>query len=148
MFYWSLVSLQCSVSLHCIAKWISCTDTYIPSFFGFPSHLAHHKVLSRVPCYMATSNMLSILYIVGYRSIPVSQFIYPHPLCVSMFLLYVCVSISVFQINSFVSFLDLHLQVILHDTFFLFMTFFTLYDSLQVYPHLGKWHSSFLFMSA
>ena len=109
MFHWSLVSLQCSVSFHCIAKWISCTYTYIPLFFGFPSHLAHHKVLSRVPCYMATSNMLSILYIVVYRSIPVSQFIYPHPLCVSIFVLYICISISVFQISSFVSFLDLYL---------------------------------------
>ena len=26
------------------------THTYILSFFGFPSHLCHHRALSRVPC--------------------------------------------------------------------------------------------------
>ena len=47
-FYWSIVALQCCISFNCIAKWISCTCTYI-LFFWFPSHLGHHRVLSRVP---------------------------------------------------------------------------------------------------
>ena len=40
------ITLQCCISFYCIAKWISCT--YIFSFFGFPSHLVHHRALSRV----------------------------------------------------------------------------------------------------
>ena len=47
-FYWSIVALQCCISFYCIAKWISCTCTYI-LFFWFPSNLGHHRVLSRVP---------------------------------------------------------------------------------------------------
>ena len=41
--------------------------TYIPSFFGFASHLGHHRALSRVPflCYIEGSHQLFILYIVS-----------------------------------------------------------------------------------
>ena len=33
----------------CIAKWISYMYTYIPSVFGFPSHLGHHRALIEFP---------------------------------------------------------------------------------------------------
>ena len=36
--------------LCCTKNWISCMFIYIPSSFGFPSHLGHHRALSRVPC--------------------------------------------------------------------------------------------------
>ena len=48
-FYWSIVALQCHVSFYCTAKRTSHLYTYIyPLFFGFPSHLGHHRALGRV----------------------------------------------------------------------------------------------------
>ena len=44
-----IVVLQCCVSFYSIVKWIS--YVYIQLLcFGFPSHLGHHRALSRVPC--------------------------------------------------------------------------------------------------
>ena len=39
----------------------------IPSFFGFPSHLGHHKALNRV-CYTVGYHQLSILCVVVYMT--------------------------------------------------------------------------------
>ena len=48
-FYWRTVALQCRVRFYCTAKWTSHLYTYIyPLFFGFPSHLGHHRALGRV----------------------------------------------------------------------------------------------------
>ena len=47
-FYWCLMFSRCCVSFCCKAKCISYTYTCIPSFFGFPSHLGHHRALNRV----------------------------------------------------------------------------------------------------
>ena len=49
-FYWSVVALQRCVSflLYCKVNQ-SYVYTY-PLFFRFPSHLVHHRALSRVPC--------------------------------------------------------------------------------------------------
>ena len=48
-FYWSVVALQCDVSFYCTAK---VNQQYVhihPLFFGFPSHLGHHRAASGVP---------------------------------------------------------------------------------------------------
>ena len=47
-FCWSIVALQCCASFYRTAKWISYMYTYMPSFFGFTSHLGHHRALSKV----------------------------------------------------------------------------------------------------
>ena len=71
--------------------------TYIyPLFFGFPSHLGHHRALNRVPLYSKFS--VSYLFYTQYQQhvcmeIPISQFILPtspsalasqHLFCVSI----------------------------------------------------------------
>ena len=64
-FHWSVVAFQCYVSFYCIAKWISSVSTSVPSVFGFPSHLGHHR-----DCYTGWSKparkKTQILYISTY----------------------------------------------------------------------------------
>ena len=47
-FYWSTVALQCCIFL----LYSKVNQLYIytyPLFFGFPSHLGHHRALSSIP---------------------------------------------------------------------------------------------------
>ena len=78
-FYWSIVVLQCCDCFYHTVNQLY-VDTYPPPFFFlFPSHLGHHRALSRVP--WAIQSVLIIHFIHGinsvYRSIPISQFIPP-----------------------------------------------------------------------
>ena len=46
-FYWSPVALQCCISFY---SKVNHLNIYIHAlFFGFPSHLGHHRALNRVP---------------------------------------------------------------------------------------------------
>ena len=47
-FYWSIVALQCCVSVYCTQQNESAVHIHISPVFGFPSHLGHHSALSRV----------------------------------------------------------------------------------------------------
>ena len=49
-FYWNISDLQCCINFYCTAKWISYMCTYILFLFGFPSHLDHHRALSKLSC--------------------------------------------------------------------------------------------------
>ena len=63
-------------------------------FFVFPSHLGHHRALSRVPC--ALKRFSLVIYFIHRInsvciSIPISQFIHPTSLLgIHKFVLYTC----------------------------------------------------------
>ena len=77
------------------------------------------------------------------KSMPLSHFIpaYPSPPRVLKSILYiVCIFIPVLPLGSSKHFLD-SIYTCQHTVFiFLFLTYFTLYDSLQVHPCCCKWH--------
>ena len=52
-----------------------------PLFYGFPSHLGHHRALSRVPCAIQFSLIIYFIHNINsvYMSISISQFIPPPP---------------------------------------------------------------------
>ena len=70
-FYWSIVALHFCVSFWCTA--VNQPHVYIYSlFFGFSSHLGHHRAPIRVPCrfslviyfiYSRVFSMMSICYL-------------------------------------------------------------------------------------
>ena len=78
-FFLIRVALKCCISFYSSAKWISHMYTHIPSFFGFPSHLSHHRALSRVPCAVYSRLPWVIFFICGsvYVSILISHYIPP-----------------------------------------------------------------------
>ena len=95
-------ALQC-FSFYCMAKWISYTYTYNFLFCCFPSHLDHHRALSRVPCaiysrfslvtYFTYFNSITRVYV----SMSISQLIPPpvSPLVSGIVLLF-STSVSLF----------------------------------------------------
>ena len=59
----------------------------------------------------------------------------PFPFGIHTFILYVCVSTSALQIRSSIPFFYIpHICINVRYLFFLFLTYFTLYDRLQVHP--------------
>ena len=109
-----------------------------PLFFRFPSHLGHHRALSRVP---GAIHLVLISYLFyTQQCINVNPNLPVHPtLGNHKFVLYICDSISALQISSSVPFFYIpHISDIIN--LFFSLTCFTLYDNLQVHPCLCKWH--------
>ena len=109
-----------------------------PLFFGISSHLGHHIALSRVPCVIQqvlisylfyTQQCIYINFNLPIHLLPLS------PLGIHMFVLYICVCISVLQIGSSVPFFQIPHTCI---NIYLFFSDFILYDRLQVHSHLYK----------
>ena len=97
-------------------------------------------------CYMAGSYKLSILYIVMYICQLQSPSL-PLPSLSSgncKFVFYICDSISVLQINSSV-FLFKDSTLKQYHMMFVFLSDFTRYDNLQVYPCCCIWNHFVLF---
>ena len=59
-FYWSIIAIQCCVSA--VQQSESAVRIHISPFFGFPSHLGHHRALSRVPCAIGEGNGTPLQY--------------------------------------------------------------------------------------
>ena len=100
-----------------------------PLFFGFPSHLGHHRALSRVPCTtqsVLTPVLYTVVYICKSQSIPPPP---PHSPLESVCVLYVCVSYFYFA--------DKFTYTVL------FLTHFTLRQSLGPFTSLqmAQFHS-------
>ena len=94
---WSIVALHCCLCLLCCKVNQLHVCTY-PLLFGFPSQSGVHRAMSWVAyaCYTVGSHWLSMLYTVVYIRQPQSPHLAHSALfpVVSMFVPYICVSIS------------------------------------------------------
>ena len=119
---------------------------HIPSLLSFPPSLSHPSRWSQSTelislCYAAASPQLSILHLVVYicqcHSLTLSQLTLPPPRVLKS-ILYICVFVPVLPPDSSEPFLKKVLDYIYmcqHTVFvFLFLTYFSLYDRLQVCP--------------
>ena len=114
----------------------------LPPILPIPHLWVVTKHRADLLCYVAASHELSVLHLVVYicpcHSLTSSQLTLP-PLNVLKFILYICVFIPVLPLGSsepllLFFFLD-SIYMCQHTVFvFLFLTYFTLYDSLQVHP--------------
>ena len=111
-----------------------------PLLFGSASHSGHHRALSGVPfAIQRFSLVVCLMHNSVYMSIPISQLIPPLFLLLGVhtFVLCIRVSISALQMGSPVPFFQIpHTCVSIQYLFFLFLTYFTLCNSLQVHPCL------------
>ena len=126
-----------------INQFIGCIYTYNPHSFGLSSHSGHHSKLSRVPCsiqqvlisYLFYSQSQQCIYANPSLPIPPS---FP-PLCYP-FICFLCLCLYICFANKIISIIFLDSAYIRQYMIlvFLFLTYFSLYDSLQVHPCLYK----------
>ena len=120
-----------------------------PLFFGFFPFRLLQSIEQNSLCYTVGSHQLSVLYIVVYICYPILPIhsTHPHTPSIHAYILYTYVSISALQGSSLVSFFRIpHISNIIGYLFSFFIYLFiylfsihcTLYDSLQVHPHLCK----------
>ena len=120
-----------------------------PLFFVFPSHLGHPKALSRVPCAIQQVLINYLFYTQQCEYVnpnlpvhhisppPNTQYPYTHSLCLSFGFANKFIFI-IFLVSTYKQYYLL--------LAFLFQTYFFLYDSLQVPPHLCKLHNLIPFL--
>ena len=100
-FYWTIVDLQYCVSFRCIAKWFRYIYVCVYIYFRFFSIIGYYKILNIIPC--AILLLIYFMYSSLYLLIPYSQFV-PLPFGNHKIVFYVCESVSVLYIDSFVLF--------------------------------------------
>ena len=104
----------------------------IPPHQVVTKHRADHPVLSS--CFPLESILHLVVYICQCYSLTSSQLTLASP-TVLKFILYVCVYIPVLPLGSPEPLFFRFMYVCQHTVFvFLFLTYFTLYDRLQVHP--------------
>ena len=102
--------LHTAVSVSAVQQSQSALFIHTYLFWGFLSHLGHHRALSRVPC-AKQQVLISYLFYIQHRMyVNPNLSIHPtlsSPLGIYVFVLYVHVSISPLQIKSFVPFFQI-----------------------------------------
>ena len=111
----------------------SCTS--LPSSLSHPSRWSQSTELIYM-CYAAASHQVVHIWQRIYVSATLSLHpSYPFPRCVLKSILYVYVFIPALPLGSSVLFFQVpYVCVSIRYLFFLFLTYFTLYDRLQVHP--------------
>ena len=116
-----------------------------PSYISLPPSQSHPSRQSQSReqislCYAASSHQLSILHLVVYicpcHSLTSSQLPLPPPHVLKS-ILYICIFIPVLPLGSsepFFFFFRFHMYVLANGIWVFFLTYFTLYDRLQVHP--------------
>ena len=119
-------------------------------FFRFFSIIGYYKILNIVPCAMQQDLVIYLFHIQQFVSVNPKLLIYPSLLNFGnhTFVFYVCGSVSVLQISSYVSFFQIpHISDIIMIYVFLCLTYFTQYDNLQSIHVAANGTISFLFMA-
>ena len=102
-FNWSIVTLQCCVSFCCIMKWISYMYTYIPSFLDLPPPPSPPSWSPQGPelsllCYaQVPASCLFYTQQCIYANLPIHLTPLPHPRCIRMSILWICITIPTFS---------------------------------------------------
>ena len=97
------------------------------------SRVLYHQCNLCFTVYPSWSSLLSIVVVCICES-PNPNLRLLHSFDNCKFVFYVCVSVSVLYISSFVSFFRFHIQVISYDSFLSVSAYFTKYDHLQTHP--------------
>ena len=122
-----------------------------PLFFGFLFHLGHHGALSRVSSGIQQVLISYLLYTQQRIYVNHNLPIHPTPSSpsgvdtfsmLSMSVCSLCLCLYLCFANKFICtiFLDFIYKQYYTIFVFLFLTYFTLYETLQVHPHFSKWH--------
>ena len=144
--YWSIIALQCCISVCCTKKWISHMYTYILSLWDLtstphlppPSHSSGSSQSTKWASCVLQKVLTSYLFYTWWciyvnLSLPILPTLpSPH---VHMPILCISVSIPALKIGSSICFSSFHTYALIYDICFS-LSYFPLYDRLLIHPNL------------
>ena len=113
-----------------------------PFFFRFPSHLGHHRALSRIPCAIQQVLVTYLFYIQQCIYFNPSLPIHPTPSVPLVTIRLFSTSVSLFlpcRLVHLYHFSRFHIHALIYDICFSLSDLLHS-DNLQVHPCLCKWH--------